>query len=310
MKISNKFIASFLIISTVIGFIACEDKISPALEKADPILVVDAWINNLPETQTIVLTLTQPYLENTLPVGVSGATVSITDNQSKVYNFNETDKPGYYSWKPIGGEVFGKIGNNYTLTIKLKGEIFISSSKMGRVPTVDSITFETEKETGGTKMVTRGEFWATDPVGVGDAYWIKAFKNGILLNKPAEINFAYDAGFSPGGQTDGVVFITPIRRGINSRDKDESPGATGNLSPFTEGDSINVQIHSISYPSFNYLNEVTLQTDRPGGFSELFARPLANVSTNIVNANPNGSKAVGFFNVAAVSSLGKRYKKK
>jgi hypothetical protein len=54
---------------------------------------------------------------------------------------------------------------------------------------------------------------------------------------------------------------------------------------------------------------VAIQTDRPGGFAELFSTPLANVSTNITNANVNGSKAVGFFNVSAVSSAGKKYVK-
>jgi hypothetical protein len=311
MNTSYQRLTALLIFAGAVVFVACEDKINPTLEKANPILVVDAWINNLVEEQKIVLTLTQPYLENVLPAGVSGASITVNDNQGKIYSFKENDKAaGNYIWKPTAKEVFGKIGNSYTLTIVYKGETFKSISQMGRVPAVDSITFETEKETGGTKLVTRGEFWATDPLGVGDAYWIKAFKNGVLLNKPGEINFAFDAGFSPGGQTDGVVFITPIRRGINSRDEDTSAGATGNLSPFTDNDSINVQIHSITYESFNYFNQLTLQTDRPGGFSELFSRPLSNVSTNITNVNPNGSKAVGFFNVAAVSSLGKRYKKK
>ena len=39
----------------------------------------------------------------------------------------------------------------------------------------------------------------------------------------------------------------------------------------------------------------------------LFATPLANVSTNIKNVNANGSKVLGFFNVAAVSVAGKRF---
>lgn len=309
MNANYKGFTGLLIVFAAIAFVSCEDKINPSLENANPILVVDAWINNLVEEQTIVLTLTQPYLENLLPTGVSGASITITDNQGRIFSFKESDKAlGNYIWKPTGNETFGKIGNRYTLTIVYKGETFKSTSRMGRVPSIDSITFKTEKQPGGTKLITRGEFWATDPIGVGDAYWIKAFKNGLLLNKPAEINFAFDAGFSPGGQTDGVVFITPIRRGINSIDEDTSAGATGNLSPFTDNDSINVQIHSITYESFNYLNQVTLETQRPGGFSELFSRPLSNVSTNITNANPTGSKAVGFFNVAAVSSLGKRYK--
>ncbi|MEQ9209842.1 MAG: hypothetical protein RLN96_08370 [Pseudomonadales bacterium] len=44
-----------------------------------------------------------------------------------------------------------------------------------------------------------------------------------------------------------------------------------------------------------------------GGFSELFATPLSNVSTNIFNENPNGKPVLGFFNVAAVSALGKKF---
>jgi hypothetical protein len=51
---------------------------------------------------------------------------------------------------------------------------------------------------------------------------------------------------------------------------------------------------------------VIIQTDRPGGFAELFSTPLANVSTNVTNLDPNGTKAVGFFNVSAVSGLGKK----
>ena len=154
-------------------------------------------------------------------------------------------------------------------------------------------------------MITRAEFWATDPLGPGDAYWIRTFKNGLLLNKPSELNIAFDAGFSIGGQSDGVTFITPIRRRINPNEQDED-GVP--LNPIENGDSLQVQIHSITPQAFTYLNEVAIQTDRPGGFQELFATPLANVSTNVINTNANGSKVLGFFNVAAVSAAGKRFK--
>ncbi len=68
-----------------------------------------------------------------------------------------------------------------------------------------------------------------------------------------------------------------------------------------------MEIHSISLAAFNFLSEVAIQSNRPGGFSELFAKPLSNVSTNIFNENPNGKPVLGFFNVAAVSSLGKKF---
>ena len=49
-----------------------------------------------------------------------------------------------------------------------------------------------------------------------------------------------------------------------------------------------------------------IQTDRQGGFAELFAVPLSNIATNITNTDTNGDKALGFFCVSAVSRGGKR----
>ena len=290
-------------------FIACEDTISPALEKADPVLAVDAWVNNKNEKQIIRLTQTQPYFESTVPVGVSNAIVLITDNEGKVYSFApELNAQGDYVWSPpTPSEVFGKPGNAYQLSIQLSnGELFGATSYMGRVPVIDSVTLTFEPETAIQPDSYIADFWATEVAGSGDTYWIKAFKNGVLLNKPAEINIAYDAGFSAGGNFDGVSFITPKRRGVNPNDVDENDKA---ISPYQPGDSLNVEIHSLTIESFNFMNEVTIQTNRPGGFSELFATPIANVSTNIFNTNKTGSVAVGFFNVAAVSSKGKRFKK-
>ena len=306
MVMINRF-ASGLIGASIISFFlfSCEDVVHPTLESAVPVLVVDAWITNQPGPQLIKLNQSQGYFDNTLPTGLSGAVVNVTDDQGKIYAFNEDDKnAGNYLWKPIASEVFGSVGRKYKLSIQVSGVNFESTSAMGRVPKIDSITFDTVKRIGSSDSTTRGQFWATDPVGIGDAYWIRTFKNGISLSKPSEINVAFDAGFSAGGETDGVDFITPIRRGINPNDKDAA-GKT--LSPFQKGDSVNVQIHSISLAAFNYLNEVAIQTDRPGGFQELFATPLANVSTNI--ASTGGNRVLGFFNVAAVSSAGKRFKK-
>jgi hypothetical protein len=235
-----------------------------------------------------------------------GATVTVTDNVGGFFNFVEdTFNPGSYVWTPPApGDSFGVIGYDYILEVQVDGNIYLAKSKMGRVPPIDSITFETDKRVGGTDSLTRAEFWATDPEGRGDAYWIRSYKNGVLLNKPSEINIAFDAGFSRGGGADGVTFITPVRRRINPNDRDSN---NRTLNPFVTSDSIYVEIHSITPEAFTYLNQVSIQTNRPGGFQELFSTPLANVPTNIANAYPQGSKALGFFNVSAVSSAGKRY---
>lgn len=288
-------------------FFSCETVINPTLQNASPVLVVDAWINDKLEKQTVLLTQTQSYFDSSQPTGVSGAVVAIQDlTEGKQYSFVESStKKGSYEWTP-GASSFGKVGNTYKLIVTVNGEQFESTTSMGRVPQIDSITFSKDVRSVDGKERYQGEFWAVDPIGPGDTYWIRATKNDTLLNKPSEQNLAYDGGFSAGSDTDGVEFLPPIRRGItpNYSEKKSDP------SPYWPGDSVYVEIHSISLAAFNYLNEVIVQTDRPGGFQELFSRPLANVSTNIKNVNPKGSTVVGFFNVGAVSGRGAKFIKK
>ncbi len=292
-------------LSASLLMISCEDEISPELENADAIIVIDAWLNNKPGEQLIKISQTQPYFENILPPGVSGASVTVRDELGMEYSFVEdVNQSGNYIWTPVANEVIGMIGRTYTLSVQLNGETFVARSSMGRVPVIDSLTFRFEEANAFQSESFLAEFWATDFPGPNDTYLIKAWKNGVLLNKPSEINLAYDAGFSAGGNFDGVTFITPIRQAINPFEQDENDEF---LSPYQPGDSTYVEIHSITLEAFNFMNEVIIQTNRPGGFSELFATPISNVSTNIFNTNNNGSQVLGFFNVAAVSGSGKKF---
>jgi len=300
----NSIIISFVVLATV--FFSCEDQIYPTLEDAEPILVVDAWITNRAEPQKIKITRTQPYFENLLPPGVPGATVVVEDSEGKIYTFTEdNDETGTYVWTPVGNEVFGEVGLGYALNISYAGETFQALTEMGRVPVIDSITFTFEPSDQFVDDQYLAEFWATDPAGVGDIYWIKTYKNGVLLNKPSEINLAYDAAFSRNSDSnEAIIFIEPIRTDINPFDENEDGTFK---SPYLVGDSLYVEINSISEDAFDFLNEVIVQTDRPGGFAELFSAPLANVSSNVSNTDAAGSKVVGFFNVASVSGLGRKF---
>ena len=67
----------------------------------------------------------------------------------------------------------------------------------------------------------------TDLPGLGNTYWIKATKNGTLLNKPRELNLAYDAAFAKGSNFDGYTFIQPIRNGINPNEVDDDDRLRG-----------------------------------------------------------------------------------
>jgi Domain of unknown function (DUF4249) len=301
-----------LYMNRILGFAAavvllasCEDVINPDLKDVDPVLVVDAWINDKAEDQVIRLTLSEPYLSGNLPTGVSGAVVTVSYDGGSIDFLEDAGEPGVYRWttdEATSEEVFGETGRAYTLTVTLNGQTFEAKSKINRTVAIDSITFEKEDSPFYPENSYIAQFWATEPDGTGDTYWIRSYKNGELLSKPSEINIAYDAGFSPGGSFDGITFIPPIRA-VNPNDVDEEDQS---LPPYSIGDSLYVEIHSITYESFTFLNQVIIQTDRPGGFGELFSTPLANVSTNMKTITPGQLKAVGFFNVSAVKGLGKK----
>ena len=79
----------FFILSAglISGLTACDDVIHPTLQTAKPVYAVDAFINNRLDTQVIRLMYSQPYFEQQLPPGVSGAVVTITDNEGNSFSF-------------------------------------------------------------------------------------------------------------------------------------------------------------------------------------------------------------------------------
>lgn len=288
-------------------FLSCEDNIDVELPKTTPVVVIDAWINNKHERQTISVLKSIPYFVNSFLPGINDAEVIVENITSGYdYNFIISEDEGIYIWNPTQSQhSIGKEGDDYRLKIKLGTEVYESFSAMNRVPKIDSILFSHEKENSFFPESYFAQFYGFDPPGVGDTYWIKAWKNGDFLNKPSEMNISYDAGGAPGAIIDGVTFIKTVRDGINPFDQDEEDNF---LSPYSPGDSVYVELHSINNDTYDFLHAVRIQTDRPGGFSELFAQPLANVSSNIMTESEKSStvKAIGFFNVSAVSAMGLR----
>ncbi len=79
----------------------------------------------------------------------------------------------------------------------------------------------------------------------------------------------------------------------------------GDTALYLQGDSVYVEIHSISNEAYFFMNQVIIETTREGGFGALFATPLANVPTNIIPES-QGTPVAGFFNIAAVTNGGNR----
>ena len=284
---------------------SCEDIINPDLPTNEPILVVDAWINNLEESQVIKLSKTQNYLDSNSPVPVVGATVFIYDENLTHFNFTEVND-GEYIWTP--DSVFKNIGvegTKFYLSVSYEGKNIFSESQLNRTSVIDSVNFVRGQVPEDSYYA---EFWSREEEGVGDAYWIKSYINGELQTGLQDIITCIDAGASSEGAViDGIPFIPPIRRAVTKFENDDD----GNLmSPFKKGDSLYVEIHSVTFEAFDFLNKTAIQINRPGGFSELFAVSLSNVPNNLIITNiSDGSidpnyPVVGFFNVSSVHGMG------
>lgn len=296
------------IIALLSLFTSCQDVIEVNLADGDNQIVIDAWVNNLSQTQTIKLSRTISYFDNSHPPAETGATVVITSTAGITYNFEDPNNDGSYTWTPEVGAHLGAINEGYLLSITTaEGIEYNAVSAMNRIMPIDSITLEEREEALGEVAGIYAEFFAVDSPGQGDAYWIKTYKNGQFLNKAKEMNIAFDAAYTPNSGIDGVNFILPIRQFVN-RVADEGDDAidTDKLSPWALGDSINIEIHSLNIDAFFFLEQAFTQMTI--GDAGIFAEPPSNVPTNIEVQNSTEAKdqPIGFFNISAVSTKGRK----
>ncbi len=296
--IMSKYIIPIFL--SIVLFSACTDVIDVDLDEGESVLSVDAFLNNLPGPQVIKLRFTAPYFSNEFTPEASGATVTVDGNDGNTYNFVEVGQTGDYVWSPGPDSIFGTIGADYTLTIVLDGQTYTAVSRMNPVPPIDSISTEFREDEFGQPDGYYAQFHSTDLPGRGNTYWIKAFKNGMFLNKPQEMNLAFDATFTGGVNTDAVPFIQPIAEGINRiPDTGDDAVDDSDLPPYELGDSIRVELHAITEETFYFLEEVRTQTTL--GDAGIFAEPATNVPTNIIPVDNEDENTQGFFSVAAVA---------
>lgn len=279
-------------ISAIMIFGACEDPIEVTLNDAPSQVVIDAWITNISEPQTIKVTYSQPYFDSALASGIDNATVQIESDNGSVYVFQNAGS-GEYTWTPSLGETIGNIGDSYVLDIQHEGETYSAVSTLNDVPPIDSIMQEFRDDEVFLDDGIYCQFFARDLVGLGDSYWIKTFKNDTFLNRATELNIAFDAAFDSGAEVDGIIFIPPIREYANATDEGGIPQA------WDPGDKIRVEIHSITNSSFAYME--ILRDQLLNSLNGIFAEPLANPIGNIETTGD--LPVLGQFNVAVVSSI-------
>lgn len=276
-----------------VGLTACEEVVDLKVPDSDRFFVVDAILTNKPGAQYIRLYKSQNYFDNSLPEGILGAKVVVSDNSGNQFEFKENQsQKGLYEWKPVGNQVLGKVGSTYQLSIEWNGEQIEALSKMNRVPLIDSIRYK--KSTANFRQRGEGKpdegyeahFYARDPIGVGDCYRLLTYKNGKLFDGPSNLTVMFDSNFQKGAQGDGLMFISPVRSSI-------SPEL------YLDGDSLKVELLSITEGQFDFYFQARQELNNAG----LFSRPAANIPTNVVNKNKSSKwQGAGWFGMSAVSA--------
>lgn len=278
-----KFI--FLVL-TVLSIVSCENVIQVKLDKGDPIITIDAFINDMRSQQKVRLTFTDGFFSQTPNKAVIGATVQLKDLTSGIsYNFIDNAN-GNYVYEIGVNDTIGKIGHNYELKVIYQGEVFTSTSRLNRSTKVDSIgrSFNGPPDITGDDDEFSLAFLGFDvPGDTTDYYWIKSFKNGVFNGRGGDINVCVDGAFGEGA--DGFVFITPISEGITPLDN-----------KFKKNDLCRVEIHSINLETYNFLIQVRTQTTNSG----LFATNPENIRTNIKNESNTKTKVIGWFCMSSV----------
>jgi hypothetical protein len=275
-----------LILTSVLAGLAlfqtgCEDEIKVNVDYNNPKLVVDAFINNLPQTQTITLSRAVNYFDTNTAPAITNAQVLLFDTTAgKPFFFQHTEKGKYqFTPNPSTGDTF-TVGHDYALFILVDGDTLASFCNLARTATIDSIRL-VDVEGNGPPFNTTGyyvELMAKDAFGKGDFYWIKTFRNDTFLSSIDQLNISADMG-NTSTDVDGELFIYPIRySGVNDF-----------LRSFKKDETVRLEIHSISAIAYGWFNLVRNENQNGG----LFATPPANIFSNIIAVNKNPKNTLG-----------------
>ena len=273
----KKVFLSIFVVTILFALQSCEKVITLKVNDGAPLPYIDAWITDQPGVQTIRFLQAVNYTDTKEPTPIADATIKLTDlTSSQVYSFTYAN--GAYSYDAGSGRV-GFINHRYKLDILYKGVAFTALDTLKRNTVIDSITSQHKDKDGNHEEGYYATFYATDPAGGTDYYWIRTYKNGALNYYAGEM-FSIDGSFNE-NISDGFEFLPPFREGITS---DEHP--------YVKGDKVKVLIRSLSKPSYEFGNQMNNQLVSGG----LFATILENVPTNVKNQQTGNSLAIyGWF---------------
>lgn len=252
MKNITKII-SILTLTTL--FFSCERPITLDVEQTEPVYIIDGLITNQEANHRITISKSQFFYDSGENPTISNADVQVVDNEGNNWVFTESDPGEYLSETAFSG----KVGNSYTMTIKIDGLTFTATDELSYLQPIDTLIAIIDEDEFEDPEV-EGEYWdfltfLTEPQATEDYYLLKFLKNGEVFN--------YD------GQDVYVFNDDTIQENVD--------GFTSNTY-YREGETGGIEFHRISRAVFVFYNSLGENLNNDGG---VFSGQPSNVTSNI-----------------------------
>lgn len=269
-----KFVNNIVIGLCLPVLFSCMDTIELDVKSYEPMVVVDGEINNKDDVQSLRLSITQPYFQNSQKSIIDEAVVNLYEDNTLIGTYTYTQEGEYLL------DYKGKIGSEYILEITLpdiqkhkhfSGKVILSKVEtLNPVSEISDLRYEYRNE---SLVFEEGYYLLLDtydPKGKGDNYRWKVKVNGTVSNDPRQIMVLED------DRIDGNVI----------------EGLDLTFEPFQEGDEIVVYQQSISNTFYSYLYDIYMQALTQESF---FDSPAYNPKSNLTSDIP----VVGYFSASA-----------
>lgn len=240
-----------LLVLMVVLFASCEKVIDIDLDGAPKKYVVEAAVTNQPGSAKVVITQTKNFDDDNRFTGISGATVTMADNDGTSTVLAETDAGVYQS-----ADITGVSGKTYTLTIEVDGNVFTASSTMPANVHMDTLYVQDEFMFGEVRKLTNVEF--NDPPGLGNSYRFIMYVNGVKRNGVYIRNDEY---------TDGNLTNIKLFAGGDEEDDKE----------IKEGDIVRADMLCIDPVVYKYWYSFETGGATGGGNTASPANPVSNI---------------------------------
>jgi len=228
-----KFYITFSLIALIAA--SCTKVVDLKLGNNTGTLVIEGNVTNVNGPQYVKLSQNVPFTNTNTYPPVTGAVVSVSDNNGNNYQFTE-GPAGTYSINPMEGVA----GETYTMNVITNGKNYTASSTMPAAVTLDSIT-SINDQFGSTNQRQIAVHYQ-DPAGVANQYRFTMYVNGVQVNRV----FAYSDEFIDGRYVNLELFESDI-----------------NIYP---GDKVTVEMECIDKLVYTYwYTLMQLQPNGPGG---------------------------------------------